>query len=165
MMKNELTDPIEPMIDANHGYGSQSLINLALTGRAVGNVWNLDQNIGGLTLKGIDKQSEVGFLTLLEYMRFLEVGSFYKSPKNAVWVLGSETHLTGREITQKTFSQLNNPFPLVLFSIEKKLVSPETASEAGRRVFKSFDPEGNNFIPTTSLTDVLNALGLVSDPD
>jgi ubiquitin carboxyl-terminal hydrolase MINDY-3/4 len=53
----------------------------------------------------------------------------------------------------------------VLFSIEKKLVSPETASEAGRRVFKSFDPEGNNFIPTKSLTDVLNALGLVSDPD
>jgi ubiquitin carboxyl-terminal hydrolase MINDY-3/4 len=98
MMKTELTDPIEPMIDANHGYGSQSLINLVLTGRAVGNVWDRDQNIGGLNLKGIDKQSEVGFLTLLEYMRFLEVGSFYKSPKNPVWVLGSETHLTGRSI-------------------------------------------------------------------
>ena len=55
MMKTELTDPIEPMIDANHGYGSQSLINLVLTGRAVGNVWDRDQNIGGLNLKGIDK--------------------------------------------------------------------------------------------------------------
>jgi len=53
----------------------------------------------------------------------------------------------------------------VLFSVERKLVSPETPSEAGRRVFKSFDPEGNNFIPTTSLTDVLNALGLVSEPE
>ncbi|XP_059472023.1 ubiquitin carboxyl-terminal hydrolase MINDY-3 homolog [Neocloeon triangulifer] len=146
-MKNELSDIVEPMIDDNHGYGSQSLINLVLTGRAVGNVWDGDQNVGGLNLRGIDRQSEVGFLTLLEHLRYLEVGSFYKSPKTPVWVLGSETHLT------------------VLFSVEKKLVSPETASEAGRRVFKSFDPEGNNFIQTKFLADVLKALDLVSEPE
>ncbi|XP_065349446.1 ubiquitin carboxyl-terminal hydrolase MINDY-3 homolog [Cloeon dipterum] len=147
VLKEELSDTCEPMIDASHGYGSQSLINLLLTGRAVGYVWDSVRNVGGLDLKGIDKQSEVGFLTLLEHMRLVEVGSFYKSPINPVWVLGSDTHLT------------------VLFSMECKLVSPETASEAGRRVFKHFDPEGNNFIPTKSLTDVLNALNLVSEPE
>lgn len=51
----------------------------------------------------------------------------------------------------------------VLFSNEKRLVSAETPSEIARRVFKSFDPEGNNFIPTPVLQDVLCALDLVSE--
>jgi len=46
-------------------------------------------------LRGIDCQSEVGFLALLEHLRYCEVGSFLKNPKHPVWVLGSETHLTG----------------------------------------------------------------------
>jgi hypothetical protein len=28
-------------------------------------------------------------------LRYCEVGSFLKNPKRPVWVLGSETHLTG----------------------------------------------------------------------
>lgn len=52
----------------------------------------------------------------------------------------------------------------VLFSNEKRLVSPETPSETGRRIFKSYDPEGNNFISSTLLRDVLAALNLVSEP-
>lgn len=41
--------PIEPMIDSTYGYGSQSLINLMLTGRAVSHVWDHDQDISGLS--------------------------------------------------------------------------------------------------------------------
>lgn len=55
-------------------------------------------------------------------------------------------------------------FP-VLFSDEIKLVSPETNSEQARRVFKSYDPEGNNFISSDKLQDVLRTLGLVSEPE
>lgn len=47
-MTNEMSDPTEPAIDSTYGYGSQSLINLMLTGRAVGHVWDHDQNVGGL---------------------------------------------------------------------------------------------------------------------
>jgi hypothetical protein len=94
-LRNELLDPAEPLIDCNHGYGSQSLINLVMTGHAVGHVWDREQNVGGLRLRGLEKQSDVGFLTLLEHLRYCEVGSFYKSPKSPVWLLGSETHLTG----------------------------------------------------------------------
>lgn len=54
---------------------------------------------------------------------------------------------------------------LVLFSNEKRLVSLETPGEIGRRVFKSFDPDGNNFIATKSLQEVLAGLNLVSDPE
>jgi len=45
----EMSDPMEPMIDSTYGYGSQSLINLMLTGRAVSHVWDHDQDIGGLS--------------------------------------------------------------------------------------------------------------------
>ncbi|XP_046388010.1 ubiquitin carboxyl-terminal hydrolase MINDY-3 homolog [Ischnura elegans] len=147
LVKVEMSDGSEALIDGTYGYGSQSLINLMLTGRAVGHVWDHDQDAGGLKLRGIDSQSEIGFLALLEHLRYCEVGSFFKNPKNPVWVMGSDTHLT------------------VLFSQERKLVSPETPSETARRVFKSFDPEGNNFISSVLLQDVLTALDLVSDPE
>ncbi|PNF32390.1 Ubiquitin carboxyl-terminal hydrolase MINDY-3-like protein [Cryptotermes secundus] len=146
-IRSEMNDPTEPLIDGTYGYGSQSLINLMLTGRAVGHIWNHDQDVGGLKLRGINCQSEVGFLALLEHLRYCEVGSFLKNPKHPVWVMGSETHLT------------------VLFSLERRLVSPETPSEVARRVFKSFDPEGNNFISAVLLQDVLRALELVSEAE
>ncbi|CAD7091558.1 unnamed protein product [Hermetia illucens] len=144
---SELSDTSEPLIHNTYGYGSQGLINLMLTGRAVPHVWDNDQDVGGLKLRGINQQADVGFITLMEQMRYCTVGSFYKNPKNPVWVMGSETHLT------------------VLFSNEKRLVSPETPCETARRVFKSYDPDGNNFIPSALLGDVLSALDLVSDPE
>ncbi|KAL6440581.1 hypothetical protein ACFW04_003224 [Cataglyphis niger] len=143
----EMLEPIEPMIDSTYGYGSQNLINLMLTGRAVSHVWDHDQDISGLKLRGIDKQNKVGFLTLLEHLRYCEVGTFLKSPSHPIWVVGSDTHLT------------------VLFSTEKRLVSPETPAEQARRVFKRFDPEGNNFIAANQLENVMAELGLVTDAE
>ncbi|KAF5275126.1 hypothetical protein FQA39_LY18684 [Lamprigera yunnana] len=141
------SDTTDPLIDETYGYGSQSLINLMITGKAVTYVWDNYQDVGGLKLKGLDTQSQIGFITLMEHLRYCTVGSFYKNPKHQIWVLGSETHLT------------------VLFSDERSLVSPETKSEEARRVFKSYDPDGNNFISTSSLQDVLAALNLVSDQE
>lgn len=51
-----------------------------------------------LELKGIESPSPIGFLTVLERLRYCEVGSYLKSPKFPIWVLGSETHLTGKFI-------------------------------------------------------------------
>ncbi|KAJ8953722.1 hypothetical protein NQ314_007332 [Rhamnusium bicolor] len=139
------SDTQDSLIDETYGYGSQSLINLMITGRATTYVWDHDQDVGGLKLRGIEKQSQIGFITIMEYHRFCTVGSFYKNPIHPVWVLASDTHLT------------------VLFSDERKLVSPETKSEQARRVFKSFDPDGNNFISSDKLQNVLRALDLVSE--
>lgn len=66
---NEISDTDEPLIHSSFGYGSQSLINLMLTGRAVQHVFNNEQDIGGMKLKGIDRQSEIGFITLMEQLR------------------------------------------------------------------------------------------------
>ncbi|XP_058828558.1 ubiquitin carboxyl-terminal hydrolase MINDY-3 homolog [Topomyia yanbarensis] len=144
---SEVSDTSEPLIHGTYGYGSQALINLMLTGRAVPYVWDNEQDVGGLKLKGITQQSDIGFITLMEQMQYCTVGYFYKNPKSPVWVMGSETHLT------------------VLFSNEKRLVSPETPSEVARRVFRQFDTEGSNFIPSPLLQDVLCALDLVSEPE
>ncbi|KOC59931.1 Protein FAM188A like protein [Habropoda laboriosa] len=146
-IRSEMSDPLESMIDSTYGYGNQSLINLMLTGRAVSHVWDHDQDIGGLKLRGIDKQNPVGFLALLEHLRYCEVGTFLKSPSHPIWVLGSETHLS------------------VLFSTEKRLVGPETPADQAKRVFRKFDPEVYNFISANLLQDVLAELGLVTDAD
>lgn len=146
-IKNEMEDPNEPLIDGTHGHGSQSLINLLLTGHAVSNVWDNDKDVSGLKLQGITQQPIVGFLTLLEHLRYCEVGWFLKCPQFPIWVLGSETHLT------------------VLFSKEKALCTPETREAAARRIFKSFDPEGNNFISSVLLGDVLKSLELFDDAE
>ncbi|EDS44839.1 MSTP126 [Culex quinquefasciatus] len=144
---SEVSDTSEPLIHGTYGYGSQALINLMLTGHAVPYVWDNEQDVGGLKLKGITQQSDIGFITLMEQMQYCTVGFFYKNPKCPVWVMGSETHLT------------------VLFSSERRLVAPETPSEVARRVFRQFDTEGSNFIPSPLLQDVLCALDLVSEPE
>lgn len=46
-------------------------------------------------LRGLSEQADVGFMTLMEELRYCTVGSFYKNPKNPVWVMASETHLSG----------------------------------------------------------------------
>lgn len=48
-LKAEIGDLSEPLIHEEYGYGSQSLVNLMLTGRAVQYVWDYDQDVGGLS--------------------------------------------------------------------------------------------------------------------
>jgi hypothetical protein len=100
-----------------------------------------------LELQGIVQSVDVGFLTVLERFRFCEVGAFYKNPKFPVWVISSEYHLT------------------VLFSTNMDLVSPETPGEIAKRVFRTFDPDGNNFIATPLLEDIMSSLGLFCDSE
>uniref|UniRef100_A0A8C5EKW6 Ubiquitin carboxyl-terminal hydrolase MINDY n=1 Tax=Gouania willdenowi TaxID=441366 RepID=A0A8C5EKW6_GOUWI len=146
-IRNEIQDTMEPLIDPVHGHGSQSLVNLLVTGHAVSNVWDGDRECSGMKLHGIQKQASVGFLTLMESLRYCKVGTCLKSPKFPIWILGSETHLS------------------VFFAKEMSLVGPESPSEQARRVFQSFDPEDNGFIPESLLEDVMKALDLVSEPE
>ena len=54
-----------------HGYASQELINLMLIGQSRSNVHDGDKDLGdGFILKGINKRSDVGFLTYFEYFGY-----------------------------------------------------------------------------------------------
>ena len=76
-----------------YGYASQELINIMLVGRASTNVHDGDKDMGGdILLKGINKQSDVGFLTYFEHFGQLLVGNHLKRPRVPVWIICSESH-------------------------------------------------------------------------
>lgn len=104
---SDISDTSEPLIHSTYGYGAQSLINLMLTGRAVAHVWDNEQDVGGLKLRGICEQSDIGFITLMEQMRYCTVGSFFKNPRYPVWVMGSDTHLTGASFNSNSCQLFN----------------------------------------------------------
>ncbi|GAB2212931.1 hypothetical protein Drorol1_Dr00020937 [Drosera rotundifolia] len=135
-------DPSLPLVTAPFGHASQEIVNLLLCGQAVANVF--DERIdlgGGMFLKGISMNVDVGFLTLLESLNFCKVGQHLKSPKWPIWVVGSESHYT------------------VLFALEPS-VQDENEMEAResqiRRAFDNQDQSGGGgFISVEGFHQVL----------
>jgi len=141
----ERQDMEESLIDPVHGHGSQSLINLLVTGSATQNVFDGVKDLCGLQLSGIASQSSVGFLSYLECLRYLEVGKFLKSPVWPVWLLGSETHLT------------------VLFSRNMDLVGPPSLRDKAKVKFSEIDKEGCGFVGVDRLKDLMAGLDLFAE--
>ena len=76
-----------------YGYASQELINTMLVGRGSTNVHDGDKDLGDdFILKGIQKQSEIGFLTLFEHYGHMAVGANLKRPHLPIWIVCSESH-------------------------------------------------------------------------
>lgn len=142
---SERGDADESLIDPVHGHGSQSLINLLLTGSATQNVFDGTKDLCGLKLEGIHSQATVGFLSYLECLRYLEVGRHLKCPSWPVWVLGSETHLT------------------VLFSRQMCLVQPPSSRELASEAFTALDADSSGFIPSDKLGQLMGKLDLFCD--
>jgi len=142
---SERQDMEESLIDPVHGHGSQSLINLLLTGSATQNVFDGNKDLCGLQLSGISSQSSIGFLSYLECLRYLEVGKYLKSPEWPVWLLGSETHLT------------------VLFSRDMNLVGPPSERDVARDKFTTIDKESAGFIPIDKLKELMSLLNLFAE--
>ena len=144
----DLSGGDENLIDKTFGHGNQSLVNLLLAGNATPNVFDYSRNVSGLELHGVQETTEIGFLSILEALRYLKVGEFLKCPKHPIWILGSESHLT------------------VLFSRDTSLsTSDDTPYKRARAAFDQLDVEGNGFIPTTDLPSLLSKLEMVSDPE
>lgn len=86
-------DMIGSTLINEHGYASQEIINIMLVGEAKSNVHDGDKDLGdNFILKGINKQSDIGFLTLFEHYGYFEVGDNLKNPKLPIWVVCSESH-------------------------------------------------------------------------
>lgn len=148
LLKVELEESGESLIDSLHGHGSQSLTNLMLCGIATSNVFDGDKCLEGLVLHGIPKQSTIGFLTIMEYMRYCEVGWNLKNPTCPIWILASETHLT------------------VFFSKETGLIqnNNENRQDAIKK-FQTHDPYDNGFIKTDDLDKLMESLDLLTDKE
>lgn len=61
-----------PLI-GQHGYCSLELINLLLFGKCISNVFDHEVALEGKTLRGVQTQSDIGFLSLFEHYGSCEV--------------------------------------------------------------------------------------------
>ncbi|KAF3337651.1 protein FAM188A-like protein [Carex littledalei] len=95
LIQADRDDPSQPLVTAPFGHASQEIVNLLLCGEAVPNVFDGKMDLGGgMSLKGISTNVEVGFLSLLESLNLCKVGQNLKCPKWPIWVVGSESHYT-----------------------------------------------------------------------
>nr|KAF6418959.1 MINDY lysine 48 deubiquitinase 4 [Rousettus aegyptiacus] len=98
LVRQDFDVPSSHLIGA-HGYCTQELVNLLLTGKASSNTFNdvveLDSGHGDVTLlKGVAARSDVGFLSLFEHYNVCQVGCFLKTPRFPIWVVCSESHFS-----------------------------------------------------------------------
>ncbi|KAB2083638.1 hypothetical protein ES319_A05G282000v1 [Gossypium barbadense] len=135
-------DPSLPLVTAPFGHASQEIVNLLLCGQAVPNVFDGRMDLGGgMFLKGVSTNVEVGFLTLLESLNFCKVGQNLKCPKWPIWVVGSESHYT------------------VLFALDTAVQDENELEERESHIRKAFDAQdqsgGGGFISVEGFHQVL----------
>ncbi|KAL7533789.1 hypothetical protein ACHAXR_007920 [Thalassiosira sp. AJA248-18] len=98
-----------------------------------------------LTCHGIQQRPAIGYLSMLESLRYCEVGGYYKSPLFPIWVVGSTSHFS------------------VLFGDEQCLQESKSdvLLEKCRRAFKKVEGGGENgFILVDKLGEVMDELDL-----
>ncbi|XP_019427281.1 PREDICTED: ubiquitin carboxyl-terminal hydrolase FAM188A-like isoform X2 [Lupinus angustifolius] len=147
LVQSDRDDPSLPLVTAPFGHASQEIVNLLLCGEAVPNVFDGRMDLGGgMFLKGISRNVEVGFLTLLESLNFCKVGQFLKTPKWPIWVVGSESHYT------------------VLFALDLSVQNENELEVRETQIRKAFDAQdqsgGGGFISGDGFHQVLRATNI-----
>lgn len=130
----------------------QEIVNLLLCGQAVPNVFDGRMDLGGgMFLKGIAGNVEVGFLTLLESLNFCKVGQYLKCPKWPIWVVGSESHYT------------------VLFALDTTVQDENELEERESQIRKAFDAQdqsgGGGFISVEGFHQVVRETNIKLPPE
>ena len=83
-----------PLMGA-HGYCSQEMVHLCLIGKATSNTFDNEKILDEMTvLKGIEKRSDIGLLSLFEHYDAVVVGENLKTPKFPIWLVCAESHFT-----------------------------------------------------------------------
>eukprot|EP00930_Biecheleria_cincta_P041156 TRINITY_DN28187_c0_g1_i1.p1 TRINITY_DN28187_c0_g1~~TRINITY_DN28187_c0_g1_i1.p1 ORF type:complete len:395 (+),score=54.97 TRINITY_DN28187_c0_g1_i1:52-1185(+) len=95
----DFDDPKTGAMIGSHGYCTQELVNLMVFGRAYCNVFDGTKRLGSAAdgwyvMQGAPRRADVGFLSLFEAFKCIEVGGRYKGPTSPVWVLCAESHYT-----------------------------------------------------------------------
>jgi len=97
--KQDADDEKAAVMIGAHGYCTQELVNLLIFGRAYSNVFDGSKRIGSpkdgfCVLQGAPRRAPVGFLSLFEAYRCIEVGQRLKGPMSPVWIVCAESHYT-----------------------------------------------------------------------
>jgi len=152
-VREDMDDPCTPLI-GRFGHCSQELVNLMIIGEATSNVfdgtrWLGDDPSSGLLVKGVEGERVgvplVGFLSELEPMRYLCVGTLYKHPEYPIWVLGSPTHYTLIFSARRSDAQLSEAAQL---------------EQKAKKVFVDSAVDEGGLAMASSLGKMLDALGI-----
>lgn len=152
-VRQDMDDPRAPLV-GQFGHCGQELVNLMITGRAVTNVFDGDKLLGdaadpeAFRLKGVERHFHVGFLTLLEVLRYAKVGMHYKAPLHPIWVIGSDSHYTVAFGDRACIGRLS---------------AAEAATHAAKVAFQQLDPEENGFISADRLADLQRQLAALQN--
>jgi len=97
--KQDADDEKSAVMIGAHGYCTQELVNLMIFGRAYSNVFDGSKRVGSqkdgfCVLQGAPRRAPVGFLSLFEAYRCIEVGQRLKGPMSPVWIVCAESHYT-----------------------------------------------------------------------
>ena len=127
-------------------------MNLLLCGQAVANVFDGSMDLGGgMSLKGISRTVDVGFLTLLESLNFCKVGQYLKCPKWPIWVIGSESHYT------------------VLFALDSSVQDENELEARESQIRRAFDAQdqsgGGGFISVEGFHQVVRESDIRLSPE
>ncbi|XP_076326595.1 putative ubiquitin carboxyl-terminal hydrolase MINDY-4 isoform X1 [Tachypleus tridentatus] len=139
----DMDDPQSTLI-GRHGYCTQEMVNLFLTGKAISNVFDGMVELGTndrekTILHGIPEKSDIGFLSLFEHYQSCEVGSHYKNPLNPIWIVLSENHFSVLFATYKgALSVDSEGFLFDLFYYDGLARQDE-------EICLTIDPKGNVF--------------------
>ena len=104
-------DVAEATMIAAHGYATQEMVNLLITGKAVSNVFDgMIEGVMDTPLKGLERQCTVGYLTLIEALNegYLTVGDHFKRPELPIYVVCSESHYSCLFSTDASVAQKAN---------------------------------------------------------
>ena len=85
VVREDMGMDVEPLISMPFGHASLSLVNLLLAGISTPHVHDGVQDVG-VPLKGIDVQTQIGYLTVLESLRYITVGTLLKGPSTSNYV-------------------------------------------------------------------------------
>jgi len=147
----DMDDTSASMIGA-HGYCTQELVNLLLTGRASSNVFDGVQELDGSTFKGITQRATVGFLTLFEHYGNMKVGENLKNPEFPIWVLCSESHYSTLWSLQRHSSASRGKFDLYYYdelaNQDEEIRLTLDTTQPGHAERSSLEPPINDCIRT-----------------
>ena len=94
-------------------------------GKATSNTFDGDKVLddGNFILKGIQRQSDIGLLSLFEHYHSIVVGSFLKAPVYPIWLVCAESHFTVLFATQKGTINLLKPnlYPFICSGLSNKV--------------------------------------------
>ena len=115
-IQEEMDDKEVPLI-GQHSHCQQELVNLLLTGTASSNCFDGDQIVDhNYRLKGIQSQSQIGFLSIFEHYQYLTIGQNYKTPLYPIWLVSKEFHYSLIFTTHSTLlTQEVHSFDLIYY--------------------------------------------------